>query len=835
MIILRIFLIFFVLIQHSYAANLGFLQVNSYLNQPLNAEIKIIKDKYYPAEQIKVVHASKEDYKKFNIVKNFRFSKINLSIKEKENNELIVVLTTEKPIKEPLVSLVLTLRWPEGNLSKDFNFFLYPIEKPEAKKAIELVVPVSGKNNVQNTQYQTVNKRNKSFDPNEYRPDIQFDLEAFPAEYIYGPVDYGNSISLVAKKLRKDTTYSIQKIAKLLYLMNPSAFVNGDINRLISHTNLKVPNLKKEQLKKKKYIKFSKTNKASKDKAKLVPIDNFDIYSSNETNEVEQVQQIGEINDNIDKLPVEKTEPVSNKPGLSLLPADMSENNDVEAKTKDNFSTNNQSDEKVDILETENTILRQQFEVLMQKMELVLKKNQELDQQIKQIALDNQTPENVQESQTQQVVSETNDKLTEPLESAKQTIQNEENNKSDAKVAENKKQSSKPKPAAVAVETVIPPTKTSWVYILHDNIFLIILILILVLFAVFVALNQKIIKEKLSPILASMKKKPVEDFDLESVVPNFDEQKESVIKKNKAPANGNHDAFVADVIDHSNDQLEDINFIDNTEKTDSKNVFMSAVQRGSTDDLDAIMEEVASGKKPKNKVPVEQEYGLPLAASEEQSDTEEYGLPLAENNEQSDSEGYGLQLNESDSDNVSNIEIQDKQFSDTHLNEETAELIDLDLTNFGDDEILPEADEGFDQSFGLGMSNTDDSEQSLNTIDDSSEQSTDSSSSASPDFDNILSTKKAKTDNVDILSQASVYFAYGKFDEAESLIKSGLDNIPDDRNLKLKLFECYAKKDDEESFLLIMGEARSFIESDPDFKSKISDFYKNRWDKNLFS
>ena len=229
MIIIRILFTFLAFIHYSYAANLGFLKVNSYLNQPLDAEINIINDKNFPSEYIKVVHASREDYKKFNIVKSYQFSQINLSIKEKGHNEIVVHLTTEKPIKEPLVSLVLTLRWPEGNLSKDYNFFLYPIEKPEAKEPMVLID--SGNNQGITANAQQINRKLVKIGTakqsntgiirgkGEYRPDIQFNLEEFPAEYIYGPVDYGNSITLVAKKLRKDSTYSIQKIAKLLYLM----------------------------------------------------------------------------------------------------------------------------------------------------------------------------------------------------------------------------------------------------------------------------------------------------------------------------------------------------------------------------------------------------------------------------------------------------------------------------------------------------------------------------------------------------------------------------------------------------------------------------------------
>ncbi len=99
----------------------------------------------------------------------------------------------------------------------------------------------------------------------------------------------------------------------------------------------------------------------------------------------------------------------------------------------------------------------------------------------------------------------------------------------------------------------------------------------------------------------------------------------------------------------------------------------------------------------------------------------------------------------------------------------------------------------------------------------------------------ILGTNKpsiAKS-SVDLISQASVYFAYGKFELAEQLIIEGIQTQPDNKGYHLKLLECYAKKEDEEKFLAYLDNVKSFFDSDEKFRNDIEKIYKTRWDKSL--
>jgi len=107
------------------------------------------------------------------------------------------------------------------------------------------------------------------------------------------------------------------------------------------------------------------------------------------------------------------------------------------------------------------------------------------------------------------------------------------------------------------------------------------------------------------------------------------------------------------------------------------------------------------------------------------------------------------------------------------------------------------------------------------------------------DFNDILgsgsSNSETKSDSdVDIISQCSVYFAYGKFDLAEQLILDGLETEPNSKKYKLKLMECYAKMDNEENFLSYLSKCSDLYSGDEEFREKIQKMYKDRWKKELY-
>ncbi|NEX20544.1 hypothetical protein G3480_09510 [Thiorhodococcus mannitoliphagus] len=72
-----------------------------------------------------------------------------------------------------------------------------------------------------------------------------------------------------------------------------------------------------------------------------------------------------------------------------------------------------------------------------------------------------------------------------------------------------------------------------------------------------------------------------------------------------------------------------------------------------------------------------------------------------------------------------------------------------------------------------------------------------------------LSNFDAETDEADVLSEADIYIAYGRYSEAQDLLKNELGRFPERLDIKYKLAEAFAASRDLNSLAAIMEEIQS--------------------------
>ncbi len=85
------------------------------------------------------------------------------------------------------------------------------------------------------------------------------------------------------------------------------------------------------------------------------------------------------------------------------------------------------------------------------------------------------------------------------------------------------------------------------------------------------------------------------------------------------------------------------------------------------------------------------------------------------------------------------------------------------------------------------------------------------------DFDAL----ETEHDEVDPVSEADVYLAYGRYQQAEDLIRSAIENYPDRDECKLKLFEIHYATEDKAAFEAYAEELAGMKNDNPDFWSKV--------------
>jgi len=85
------------------------------------------------------------------------------------------------------------------------------------------------------------------------------------------------------------------------------------------------------------------------------------------------------------------------------------------------------------------------------------------------------------------------------------------------------------------------------------------------------------------------------------------------------------------------------------------------------------------------------------------------------------------------------------------------------------------------------------------------------------------------TEKSDPLGEADIYIAYGKFEQAESLLLSAISDTPEREELTVKLLECYAEMNNEENFTNLVNNTSLDLESDSELFTNIEDLYSATW------
>jgi FimV-like protein len=109
----------------AWALGLGRLAVYSKLNQPLNADIRLVALHDVALEEIQVGLASAEQYARVSQLLHPVLSRVEFRLATCQN-EPCIKLSSSEPIKEPYLQLLLDIKWPRGEFIRAYNVLLDP-------------------------------------------------------------------------------------------------------------------------------------------------------------------------------------------------------------------------------------------------------------------------------------------------------------------------------------------------------------------------------------------------------------------------------------------------------------------------------------------------------------------------------------------------------------------------------------------------------------------------------------------------------------------------------------------------------------------------------------
>jgi len=260
----------------SLALGLGEIEVNSFLNQPLNAEIEVISARPGEIDDLLVSLASSEAFTRAGLSRPRHLSNLRFSVKKnEEGDEAVIIVSTKSAIKEPFLNFLIEADWSKGRVLREFTILLdppfyakqpapaetiaEPVEQPASEEAsveeasVSEIVEQSGVTTSVDTSEPTESSES-IIEPIALSEDTSSpavpEPEPVSEEYVsdlirnvtQGDVSIvkGDTLWSIASRY-KDDDHSMSQVMLAFQRANPNAFNDGNINNMKVGAVLRVP------------------------------------------------------------------------------------------------------------------------------------------------------------------------------------------------------------------------------------------------------------------------------------------------------------------------------------------------------------------------------------------------------------------------------------------------------------------------------------------------------------------------------------------------------------------------------------------------------------------
>lgn len=256
-----------------YPLGLGEIELNSALNQELDAEVEVLSAAPEDAEQLIIKLGDREAFARAGIDRPFMLTQLKFRVVTK-NNKPYVKIYTQKPIREPFLSFLVEIDWPEGHLLREYTLLLDPPVYSGRTQPSQGAAQDSGRPFIdpadQSVTNQSVTAQGDFGRPAEqmaYQPSVpvQTSQRAAPAaqpvissqdsrgQVTYQPlpqyaqsggnyrVQSQDTLWGIASKHRPDSSVSVEQMMLALVRENPEAFIKENIHGVKRGYILRMP------------------------------------------------------------------------------------------------------------------------------------------------------------------------------------------------------------------------------------------------------------------------------------------------------------------------------------------------------------------------------------------------------------------------------------------------------------------------------------------------------------------------------------------------------------------------------------------------------------------
>ncbi|MEE3119268.1 MAG: FimV/HubP family polar landmark protein [Pseudomonadota bacterium] len=223
------------------ALGLGEIELQSYLNEPLDAEITLPQSRGVNPSDVFVNIAPESAYERVGLSRNQFLSKLRFQVVTQNDGSLAVNVSSREPLREPYLNFLLELTWPSGRLMREYAVLVDPpvyaedsgvqeqVAAPTTSAAPSQPAPARSAESVRR---QTQAEQSLS--------------RGYEGETL-GPTGASDTLWTIASRVRPNDGVSTQQVMLAIQDLNPDAFIDGNINRLKRGEILRVPSLEQVQ------------------------------------------------------------------------------------------------------------------------------------------------------------------------------------------------------------------------------------------------------------------------------------------------------------------------------------------------------------------------------------------------------------------------------------------------------------------------------------------------------------------------------------------------------------------------------------------------------------
>ena len=134
--------ILFLIPGHLLSLGLGEIEVNSALNQPLNAQINLIAVREDEFEELRVELAPANVFDRVGVPRPFFLTQLQFQPIKLPGGGTAVRVTSKDPVREPFLTFLVEVTWPKGRLLREYTVLLDPPEFAQ-QQAPQIATPVT--------------------------------------------------------------------------------------------------------------------------------------------------------------------------------------------------------------------------------------------------------------------------------------------------------------------------------------------------------------------------------------------------------------------------------------------------------------------------------------------------------------------------------------------------------------------------------------------------------------------------------------------------------------------------------------------------------------------